>query len=61
MLVVTHEIGFARMATDRAVLIDGGVIVEEGTPDASLRRRNKSAPGNSATRSWISTVRSCRS
>jgi ABC-type polar amino acid transport system ATPase subunit len=30
MVVVTHEIGFAHMAADRAVLIDGGVIVEEG-------------------------------
>ncbi len=33
MLVVTHEIGFAREAADRAVFMDGGVIVEQGTPD----------------------------
>nr|WP_281276998.1 amino acid ABC transporter ATP-binding protein [Glycomyces buryatensis] len=32
MLVVTHEMGFAREVADRVVFIDGGVIVEEGTP-----------------------------
>ena len=30
MVVVTHEMGFARDVADRAILIDGGVIVEEG-------------------------------
>ncbi|NDV87647.1 ATP-binding cassette domain-containing protein [Aurantimonas aggregata] len=34
MLVVTHEMGFAREAADRVVFMDAGVIVEEGTPDA---------------------------
>ena len=33
MLVVTHEMGFAREAADRVVFMDGGVIVEEGTPE----------------------------
>jgi polar amino acid transport system ATP-binding protein len=33
MLVVTHEMGFAREVADRAVFMDEGVIVEEGTPD----------------------------
>ncbi len=32
MLVVTHEMGFARDVASRAVFMDGGVIVEEGTP-----------------------------
>ena len=32
MLVVTHEMGFARDVATRAVFVDGGVIVEEGTP-----------------------------
>ncbi len=32
MLVVTHEMGFAREVADRIVLIDEGIIVEEGTP-----------------------------
>lgn len=32
MLVVTHEMGFARAAADRVVFMDGGVVVEEGPP-----------------------------
>ncbi|MEA4972734.1 MAG: amino acid ABC transporter ATP-binding protein [Candidatus Metalachnospira sp.] len=32
MLVVTHEIGFAREVADRIIFMDGGFIVEEGTP-----------------------------
>jgi polar amino acid transport system ATP-binding protein len=33
MIVVTHEIGFAREAADRVVFMDGGVIVEQGKPE----------------------------
>ena len=33
MVVVTHEMGFAREVGDRVLFIDGGVIVEQGTPD----------------------------
>ncbi|MBZ5763103.1 amino acid ABC transporter ATP-binding protein [Rhizobium sp. VS19-DR104.2] len=33
MIVVTHEIGFAREAADRVVFMDGGHIVEQGTPE----------------------------
>ena len=33
MIVVTHEMGFARDVADRVIFMDGGVIVEEGTPD----------------------------
>jgi polar amino acid transport system ATP-binding protein len=32
MLVVTHELGFAREVADQVVFMDGGVIVEQGTP-----------------------------
>jgi polar amino acid transport system ATP-binding protein len=32
MVVVTHEMGFAKAASDRVVFMDGGVIVEQGTP-----------------------------
>lgn len=32
MVVVTHEMGFARQVADRVIFIDEGVIVEEGTP-----------------------------
>ena len=33
MLVVTHEMGFAREAADRVIFIDGGVIVEDSAPE----------------------------
>ena len=36
MVVVTHEIGFAREVADRVVFMDGGVIVEQGRPDEVL-------------------------
>jgi ABC-type polar amino acid transport system ATPase subunit len=32
MMVVTHELGFAREVADRVIFMDGGVIVEEGSP-----------------------------
>ena len=51
MVVVTHEIGFARMAADRAVLIDGGVIVEEGPPETFF-----SAPTQKRTRQFLYKV-----
>ncbi|MDQ3788810.1 MAG: ATP-binding cassette domain-containing protein, partial [Actinomycetota bacterium] len=34
LLVVTHEMGFARRVADKVVFMDQGVIVEEGTPEA---------------------------
>lgn len=37
MVVVTHEIGFAREVANRIVFMDGGYIVEQGTPDEVLR------------------------
>ncbi len=33
MIVVTHEMGFARDVADRVIFMDGGLIVEEGTPE----------------------------
>ena len=36
MVVVTHEIGFAREVADGVVLIDGGVVVESGPPNEVL-------------------------
>ena len=32
MVIVTHEMGFAREAADRVIFIDGGVIVEDSEP-----------------------------
>ena len=33
MIIVTHEMGFAREVSDRVIFMDGGYIVEEGTPE----------------------------
>ena len=33
MVVVTHEMGFAREAADRVIFMDQGAILEEGSPD----------------------------
>ncbi|HEV7628476.1 MAG TPA: ATP-binding cassette domain-containing protein, partial [Streptomyces sp.] len=38
MLVVTHELGFARAAADRVIFMDDGVILEQGTPSEILDR-----------------------
>ena len=36
MIVVTHEMGFAREVADRVIFMDGGYILEEGTPEEVL-------------------------
>jgi len=51
MIVVTHELGFAREVADRVVFMDGGRIVESGPPDQVL-----SAPTHARTREFISAV-----
>ena len=33
MVVVTHEMGFAKEVADRVIFMDEGIIIEEGTPD----------------------------
>jgi len=35
MIVVTHEMGFARVAADRVAMMDDGRIIEEGPPSTS--------------------------
>ncbi|MEV4369076.1 amino acid ABC transporter ATP-binding protein [Nonomuraea sp. NPDC049637] len=51
MIVVTHEMGFAREAGDHLVFIDDGVIVEEGPPREVL-----SAPRHERTRAFLGQV-----
>jgi polar amino acid transport system ATP-binding protein len=51
MIVVSHEMGFAREAADRVIYIDGGVIVEEGPPEQVL-----DAPREEATRQFLRRV-----
>ncbi len=53
MIVVTHEIAFARDVGDRVVFMDGGVIVEDGPGQAGDRAaRRRSAPSSSSGSSW---------
>jgi len=40
MMVVTHEMAFAREVADRVVFMEGGVIVEEGTPEQIFNSEN---------------------
>jgi polar amino acid transport system ATP-binding protein len=49
MIVVTHEIGFAKEAADRVVFMDGGVVVEQGPPSEVL-----TDPKHPRTRSFLS-------
>ncbi|WP_323747530.1 amino acid ABC transporter ATP-binding protein [Catenulispora rubra] len=51
MIIVTHEIGFAREVADQAVFLDGGRIVESGAPSDVLDR-----PGNERARAFLSAV-----
>ena len=51
MIVVTHEIGFAREVADRVVFMDGGVIVESGHPDDVLVN-----PKEERTRAFLARV-----
>jgi len=51
MLVVTHEMSFAREVADRVVFMDGGVVVEEGPPEQVV-----SAPRHARTRAFLARV-----
>ncbi len=51
MIVVTHEIGFAREVADTVVFMDGGVVVEQGPPSAVLDE-----PQHERTRAFLSKV-----
>jgi len=51
LIVVTHEIGFAREVGDHVIFIDDGVIVEQGTPDAVLDH-----PHHPRTQNFLSKV-----
>ena len=51
MAVVTHEMRFARQAADRVFFIDGGVIVEQGTPDVFF-----TAPREQRTKIFLEKV-----
>ena len=51
MVVVTHEMGFAKEIATRVVFMDSGRILEEGTPDAVFNH-----PENPRTKEFLSKV-----
>ena len=51
MVVVTHEMGFAREVADRVIFMDGGVIVEQGKPEDVLLH-----PKEERTRTFLKRV-----
>jgi len=51
MLVVSHEMGFARAAADRIVFMDAGRVVEVTTPEQLF-----SAPKHERTRQFLSQI-----
>jgi polar amino acid transport system ATP-binding protein len=51
MVVVTHEMGFARQVADRVLFIDEGLVVEEGSPAAIFDH-----PQHERTRRFLSKV-----
>jgi ABC-type polar amino acid transport system ATPase subunit len=52
MIVVTHEMGFARDVSDRIIYIDHGVIVEDGSPEQIF-----SAPRDERTKAFLEPLR----
>ena len=51
MVVVTHEMGFARQVADRVIFMDDGMIVEEGTPEHFFEN-----PSNERTKSFLGKI-----
>ncbi len=51
MLVVTHEMGFAREVCDRMVFFDDGLVVEHGTPEQIF-----TDPQNDRTKLFLSQI-----
>ncbi|WP_097003645.1 amino acid ABC transporter ATP-binding protein [Lacrimispora amygdalina] len=51
MIVVTHEMGFAKDVADRVIFMDGGYVVEEGSPQDIFTN-----PKNERTRTFLSRV-----
>lgn len=51
MIVVSHEMGFARQVADRIVFMEGGVVVEEGTPQQMFEQ-----PRHERTRAFLRNI-----
>ena len=51
MVIVTHEIEFARNVSDRIIFMNDGVVLEDGTPDEVINN-----PKNERTRAFLSKM-----
>jgi ABC-type polar amino acid transport system ATPase subunit len=51
MIIVTHEMAFARDVSDRVVFMDAGTIVEEGAPEVLLTN-----PAHERTRAFLRRI-----
>ena len=51
IVIVTHEMGFAKEVADRVMFMDEGIIMEEGTPDAIFNH-----PKNQRTKEFLDKV-----
>lgn len=51
MVIVTHEMGFAKEVADRVIFMDGGLVIEEGSPDQVFE-----APTEERTKDFLSKV-----
>jgi len=51
LMIVTHEMGFARRVADRVIFMDGGMIAEQGAPDELFK-----APRESRTQAFLEAV-----
>ena len=51
MVIVTHEMGFAKKVADRVLFVDGGLILEDNTPE-----RVSDAPTNERTKSFLDKI-----
>ena len=56
LVIVTHEIQFAKQVSNQVLFTDQGVILEKGRPTRSSATRRKSAPGSS----WSGFSTRCR-
>jgi polar amino acid transport system ATP-binding protein len=51
MVIVTHEMGFAKEVADRVLFMDNGIIIEEGTPKEVFE-----TPKNERTKSFLNKI-----
>ena len=53
MIIVTHEMEFARDVSDRVIFMDKGVIAEQGSPEQIFENPKEERTKNSSNASWV--------